>query len=371
MAAALAETPAPPLVLANHGLRHSGGIERYLLTLVDGLHARGIRPTVVARRFDAGLPEYAWVDAVRVHTFGLPAALRDRWFSHRLAALKHRHAWYPVIALNQTRVSDIAICGSTHPGYLETLGHAPDWRDRMTIALERQHFGQAAVVVAHSRLMAAQVTRFYGVPAERIQVLHPPVDTQRFHPVPPAERLALRQRLGLPADRAVFLLASTGHARKGLDLLVQALGHSALPVLLVVAGRPVEVQAPNLRYLGYRSDIEDVYRAVDCTVMASRFEPFGLVGVETVLCGTPLIGAEGMGCLEVIGDEALLRFQVDDPASLDAAIHSALARWRAGQLRVDDPVAALRYDPSVQTHLDALLGWVDRLRLSAASRPAR
>ena len=45
-----------PLVLSNHGLRHSGGIERYLLTLVDALHAQGIRPTVVARRFDRTLP---------------------------------------------------------------------------------------------------------------------------------------------------------------------------------------------------------------------------------------------------------------------------------------------------------------------------
>lgn len=164
----------------------------------------------------------------------------------------------------------------------------------------------------------------------------------------------------------MFLLASTGHARKGLDLLVRALGHSTEPVLLVVAGRPVEVRAPNLRWLGYRSDIEDVYRAVDCTVMASRFEPFGLVGVESVLCGTPLVGARGMGCLEVIGGDALLPFDAGDAASLDAAIAQALGRWRAGRLALADPRAALRYDPSVDAHLDALLGWVARLRASAA-----
>jgi len=192
------------------------------------------------------------------------------------------------------------------------------------------------------------------------------VDTRRFHPVSAEQRRALRRALGLPPDRLVFLLASTGHARKGLDLLVRALGHSTEPVLLVVAGRPVEVRAPNLRWLGYRSDIEDVYRAVDCTVMASRFEPFGLVGVESVLCGTPLVGARGMGCLEdalAKGPVTLLRF---DAASLDAAIAQALGRWRAGRLALADPRAALRYDPSVDAHLDALLGWVARLRASAA-----
>ncbi len=145
-------------------------------------------------------------------------------------------------------------------------------------------------------------------------------------------------------------------------MLVKALGHSELPVLLVVAGRPVGLSAPNLRYLGYRNDMEDVYRAVDCTVMASRFEPFGLVGVESVLCGTPLIGAVGMGCMEVVQGPAALPFHIDTPGSLEAAIMQALARWNDGTLGVADPCAALGYDPSVDTHLDALLGWVARLR---------
>jgi glycosyltransferase involved in cell wall biosynthesis len=355
------------LVFSNHGLRHSGGIERYLLTLVDALHARGLRPTVVAHRFDRSIPEYDWVDAVHIRTWGLGGPLRDLWFDRCLRRLKARRGWHPLIALSQTAASDIAICGGTHPGFLEAMGRSPRWKDRLAIALERRHFGNAALVVAHSQLMAAQLQRFYGIGADKLQVLYPPVDTQRFSPVPLAQRRALRERLGLPEDRAAFLLASTGHARKGLDLLVQALGHSGLPVLLVVAGRPTGVSAPNLRYLGYRTDMEEVYRAVDCTVMASRFEPFGLVGVESVLCGTPLIGAEGMGCMEVIAEPAAMPFAIDMPGSLQAAIEQALARWHSGTLVVENPRAALRYDPSVEIHLDALLACVDRLR--QATRP--
>jgi glycosyltransferase involved in cell wall biosynthesis len=356
----------PPIVISNHALRHSGGIERYLLTLVDALHRRQVRPTVVARRFDRRLPEYGWVDPVHINAFGLGGALRDRWVDFRLRRLKARHGWYPLVALNQTAAADIAICGGTHPGYLAAIGQAARWKDRLAIGLERRHLEAAAVVIAHSRLMAEQVQRFYGIAPDKVQVLYPPVDGQRFHPVDAAQKRVLRERLGLPQDRAVFLLASTGHARKGLDLLVRALGHSAEPVLLVVAGRPVDVAAPNLRYLGYRSDIEDVYRAVDCTVMASRYEPFGLVGVESVLCGTPLIGATGMGCMEVLHGDAATPFDADAPAeaphSLDAAIASALARWRQGTLTVAEPLAALTYDPSVDVHLDVLLGWVARLR---------
>lgn len=354
------------LVLSGHGLRHSGGIERYLLALVGNLHQRGIRPTVIAHRFDTHLPEYGWVEPVQVRTSVLGGALRDRWFDRRLRQLKARHDFYPVIALSQTAAADIAICGGTHPGYLAAIGKTAGWQDRLAIALERRHFQGAALVIAHSRLMVEQLAQFYGVSSDRVRLLYPPVDTQRFNPVSDSQRLALRQRLGLPLDRAVLLLASTGHARKGLDLLVRALGHADLPVLLVVAGRAVDMQAPNLRYLGYRSDMEDLYRAVDATVMASRFEPFGLVGVESVLCGTPLIGALGMGCMEVLQGDAVLPFDLTVGAAqaggLDAAISSALARWRAGALRVADPRAALRYDPSVAAHVDALLGWVDRLR---------
>lgn len=349
-------------VLSNHGLRHSGGIERYLLTLVDGLHQRGIRPTVVAHRFDRRLPEFNWVDAVAIRTWGLGGALRDRWFDWRLRQLKRQHGWYPLIALSQTAAADIAICGGTHPGYLAATGRQAGWQDRLAITLERRHLRGAALVIAHSQLMADQVAHYHGVAADRVQVLYPPVDTQRFHAVPAEQRRDLRNRLGLPHDKAVFLLASTGHARKGLDLLVAALGHSSLPVLLVVVGRPVAVQAPNLRYLGYRSDMEDVYRAVDCTVMASSYEPFGLVGVESVLCGTPLIGALGMGCMEVLRGAAALPLDLQQPDSLAQAIEAALARWREGRLTLPAPQACLGYDPSVQAHLDALLGWVARLR---------
>ncbi len=353
---------AADLVFSNHGLRHSGGIERYLLTLVDALHARGVRPTVVAHRFDRRLPEFGWVDAVEINTLGLGGALRDLWFDRQLRRKKRERGWYPLVALSQTSCADIAISGGTHPGFLAAMGRTASWKDRLAISLERRHFTGAALVVAHSRLMAQQVRQFYGVTESKTRVLYPPVDTARFCPVDAVQRRALRERLGLPVDRAVFLLASTGHARKGLDLLVEALGHSTAPVLLVVAGRPTGLAAPNLRELGFRTDMEDVYRAVDCTVMASRFEPFGLVGVESVLCATPLVGEAGMGCMEVIREPAAIPFRIDSQGSLQAAIDTALARWRDGTLAVADPRAALAYDPSVDVHLDALLGHVAELR---------
>jgi glycosyltransferase involved in cell wall biosynthesis len=349
------------LAISNHGLRNSGGIERYALTLVRGLHERGIRPVFIAKKFDPALPEVGWVDAVRVPMTGIPGKLRDLWFDRRIRAVKRRRGLFPLIACNQTAAADIAICGSTHPGYLEAMGLRAGIADGWKTRLEHAHLHNARVIVAHSQRMAAEAVRFHGVRADKIRLLYPPVDGERFHAVSEEERQRLREQLDLPADHAVFLLASTGHKRKGLDLLVDFFRATTLPVLLVVAGRPIADAGPNIRYLGYRSDIENVYRAVDFTILASAYEPFGLVGVESVLCGTPVLVAAGVGCAEVIHGQAQIAFDRGQPGSLAAAVAEALRRWREGDARLAAPTQCLGYDPSVGVHVDALLTLAQQL----------
>lgn len=355
------------LAISNHGLRASGGIERYALTVVRGLHAAGVKPVVIAKAFDAALPEYGWVEPLRVNVGWVPGKLRDLVFDRRIRALKRRHGLFPLIACNQTGAADIAICGSTHPGFLQAMGQKERISDRWKIALEHAHLTHSAVIVAHSQRMADEVQRFHGIAASKIRLLYPPVDGERFSTVGDDARAALRAELGFAPDRTVFLLASTGHRRKGLDLLVDFFRRTTLPVDLVVAGRPLpaEAQAPNIRSLGYRRDIENVYRAVDFTVMASRYEPFGLVGVESLLCGTPVLCARGVGCAEVLREPAQIPFRLDGEDAADdgfaAAVAEAARRRAAGSHRIAEPLACLDYDPSVAHHVRKLLSLAEAL----------
>ena len=351
------------LCISNHGLRHSGGIERYAVTLVRGLHALGVRPTVIAKAFDTTLPEYAWVDALPVRMTGVPSKLRDLYFDWRIRRYKQRRDLGPLIACNQTAAADIAICGSTHPGYLAAMGQSAGRSDGWKIALEHAHLVNSQFIVAHSQRMADEVQRFHGIASGKIRLMYPPVDAERFSPVVDAERERLRAELNLPADKAVFLLASTGHRRKGLDLLAGFFAKTDLPVCLVVAGRPIDIAAPHIRYLGYRSDIENVFRAVDFTMLASLYEPFGLVGVESVLCGTPIVAADNVGCAEVIRAPGQYAFSLDHTESLGEAIGRAVAAWHTKAHRIEDPLGALGYDPSVDAHVRALLGLVQRVRV--------
>jgi glycosyltransferase involved in cell wall biosynthesis len=110
-----------------------------------------------------------------------------------------------------------------------------------------------------------------------------------------------------------------------------------------------------VRELGYCREIEDLYRAADFTILASDYEPFGLVGIESILCGTPLVFADNIGCLEVVDPAANESFSRADPATLAGALERAVARVRGGAARLQDPGAMLRYDPALLTHARALM----------------
>ena len=101
---------------------------------------------------------------------------------------------------------------------------------------------------------------------------------------------------------------------------------------------------------------------VRCARSSAIFEPFGLVGVESVLCGTPIVAADNVGCVEVIRTPGQFAFSLARPESLNEAIGRAVAAWQANAHRVEDPLAALGYDPSVEVHVNALLALAMQVR---------
>lgn len=94
------------------------------------------------------------------------------------------------------------------------------------------------------------------------------------------------------------------------------------------------------------------YNAADYTILASSYEPFGLVGVESVLCGTPTIFADTMGCTEVLSQRACRRFSHSDPESL----RSILRHLKPGG-RTD--ASDISYDYSAGHQAQMLLSLLD------------
>ncbi|SEC71321.1 Glycosyltransferase involved in cell wall bisynthesis [Paraburkholderia caballeronis] len=349
-----AALPLTDLALTAQAPKNSGGAERYTRDLIAGFHRMGLRPTLFAREIDRSMEEAGWIDAQPLDVRWAPRKLRNLAFNWRLARRLRRHRPQCVFAINHSPYADVALCGGTHPGSLEAAGKAIRRSDAWQIELERKTYTQARRIVAHSQLMSRELQRFYRIPEDRIDVLYPPVDTGRFRPLDSAARTDARRRFGLPDDRVVFVFSSTSHERKGYDLLERFFLHTDLPVCLVVAGRPVPRTGDTIRYAGYCRDIQNLFAAADFTVVASVYEPFGLVGVESVMCGTPLVIADNVGSAEAVADPAKIVFSRQMDGDFDRAVHEALARVRAGSARLADPCGSLVYDPGVDAHVHAL-----------------
>ncbi|WP_321879074.1 glycosyltransferase family 4 protein [Paraburkholderia bannensis] len=359
--------------ISANALKHSGGLERYAMDLVQGLAARRLRPAFFARKFDPSLAEYALVEPHRINVSLLPGKLRDSWFSWRLAALRRRSGVDVLIGCNRVDSSEIAICGGTHRGFLRATGRPTRGSDQRQIELESRQYAQSRVIVAHSALMREELLELYGVDDAKIRVLCPPVDGTRFSPVGDAERAKLRQQYGFGEHETVLLFPSSSHDRKGLPLIQTVVEAFDLPIVVAVAGRPPERVSERVRYIGYVKDLENAYRAADYTILASKYEPFGLVGVESVMCGTPVIFSSNIGCCDAIADDAKYVFRPDDAADLRRTLEAALAA--RGRRIVGNAGAglhpAIRYDASVTAHVDALLGLASEIVATRdSSRPA-
>jgi glycosyltransferase involved in cell wall biosynthesis len=349
--------------LSSNALKHSGGLERYAMDLVRGFAAMGIEPAFFARRFDMSVPESRMVEPHRIRVSLLPGKFRDSWFSRRLRSARRTAQVDVLIGCNRVDSSEIAICGGTHLGFLRAIGREQRRSDRWQIALERRQYEQASVIVAHSKLMHDELRELYGVDEAKIRVLYPPVDGARFTPVDSAQRALLRRKLGFADHEIVLLFPSSSHERKGLPLIEAALHDTALPVVVAVAGRPPERTSGRLRYVGYVKEIEDAYRAADFTILASKYEPFGLVGVESVMCGTPVIFPSSIGCCDAIAEHAKFVFAPDDVADLLATIERAVQQRLADPTPLSSGLArdAVLYDARVTGHVDVLLALATRI----------
>ncbi|SAK71042.1 glycosyl transferase family 1 [Caballeronia glebae] len=340
--------------ISANALKHSGGLERYAMDLVRGLAAVGFqgarKPAFFARKIDTSLPESRLVEPHRIQVSFLPGKLRDAYFSWALKRARKKAKVDVLIGCNRVEDSEIAICGGTHIGFLRATGRREKRSDTRQIALERRQYARAKVVVAHSDMMRDELRALYGVDVHKIRVLYPPVDGARFSPVDATARARLREKLGFKPEETVLLFPSSSHERKGLPLIEKAL--AGMNVVIAVAGRAPEKPAANVRYVGYAKNIEDAYRAADFTILASSYEPFGLVGIESVMCGTPVIFPACIGCCDAIADHAKHVFKSGDADDLRRTVLDAIETRRELPRVSDD---AVRYDASVDSHVRALI----------------
>jgi glycosyltransferase involved in cell wall biosynthesis len=149
-------------------------------------------------------------------------------------------------------------------------------------------------------------------------------------PAPAVDRVQARTALGLPAEGAVVAYVARLTKVKRPDRLM-AVARALPEVTFVVAGDgPLRAEIgagapPNVRFLGWRADIENVYSAADLTLLTSDNEGMPVTLIEAALCSIPAVATNVGSTGEVVLDGRTGLTVAPEVGSLVEAVRSLLA----------------------------------------------
>ncbi|MFT3790689.1 MAG: glycosyltransferase [Rudaea sp.] len=329
---------------------HSGGVKRYLLAKHRCLAARaGVRhsllvPGPATGEIEPGIFTRA---AVRIPCAGgYRVPLRPACWRHALAALRpdvievgdpYHLAWAALAAACDCGALTVAFAHSDLPRMLASrfgriAGRAAD-------AYLRRLYSRFDLVQAPSRLIAQRL-RDSGIARIVVQPLG--VDADAFHPSRRDE--SLRRELGLADDARLAIFAGRMAREKDVPLLLRTFARlGSRHHLILVGGERREALSANATMLPYEQDPARLARllaSADMLVHAGAQETFGLIVVEAMACGLPVVGVRGGALPELIDDSVGALFAAGDADSLCAAIEKvcsgdAAAMGRRARLRAE------------------------------------
>ncbi len=332
---------------------HPGGLTRYLRDLTTTMAAEepgSVTAVVVGPVADPP----PWLVVAGRSEQALPARL-----ARFAAAARRATATAPVVDAHHPLYGMAAVAaGAVGRRRLVVHFHGP-WADELEAngarpgpwlaaqrRLERALYRRADAFVVLSEAFGHLLAEGFGVERHAVHVLGAGVDLARFGP---GDRAEARRRLGLDPRAWVALSPRRLDPRMGLDVLVEAWARPEAGggVLLVAGDGPergrLEAAAAasrsRVRFLGRVSDDDLVaaYRAADVTAVPSvALEGFGLVVLESLACGTPVVGTRVGGLAEIL--DGLGPGLAVAPGDVEA-LAGRLAAARSGTAPLPSPAA--------------------------------
>ncbi len=202
--------------------------------------------------------------------------------------------------------------------------------------MEKKVLKKCEKIVVLSEFTQEKLCSTYKIPAQKISMIPGGVDLKRFQPA--ADRLEIRRRLSIPQEKVILFSVRNLVQRMGLDNLIFAMKEvvkAAPDVHLVLGGegairndlkalaKSLEVE-DFVQFAGFvpEEDLPDYYRMADLFVLPTReLEGFGLVTLEAMASGVPVLGTPVGGTKEIIAKfDSDYLFKDTDPDSMAALI---------------------------------------------------
>lgn len=325
--------------LATLGGKETGGMNVYVRDLSRALSRRGIGVDVYTRSQDPSIgpvdtalaergrvfytkagPERPYnkndiyyhldefVDNVRARRQQYDIIYSHYWLSG-IAAGSLRHYWQiPYVQMFHTLAE-----------LKNRVAQSPAERDTARrLNCEGEVMRSADRIIAATPLDRNHMMWAYGAPPEKIDIVPPGVDLDRFKPV---DRRAAKAQLDVPAHHKMILFVGRMQPLKGIDTILRALAVAKRrdPELVkdvclsIVGGDPNQDSELEMReferlqalresldigdlvtFLGAKDQdrLIDYYTAAEMVVMPSHYESFGMVAIEAMACGTPVIASD-------------------------------------------------------------------------------
>ena len=350
----------PEIAVVFPQLHRRGGIERVSWDLLDHLGPR-YDTAWVGTFAPEGTPP-----GVRLVPVGGPldpgplGMLRRR---ARTAGVVARLAPTTTVSMGSVvRPGDVLMVPSVHRAWLEaarTIQVGPVSvparvrfampRHRVLLAMESQYFRDSHPrhILCTSEREVADLSRYYDVDPALCTVVPNPFDPERFNAGRRARhRDEVRHRLGIGEDEVALMLVANELHRKGLAQTLEALARSEdrSMGLYVVGKAGLGAFRPLIDRLGLEDRVHDLgpsddvglqLAAADLMVLPTQYEPFGLVIVEALASGVPVLTTRLAGASSAVrpGRTGLILedpYDVDELTGLlDLAARSDLAAWGA------------------------------------------
>jgi UDP-glucose:(heptosyl)LPS alpha-1,3-glucosyltransferase len=287
-----------------------GGLQRDCLRLARAAKEVGHEVTIFAARTIGELPRDLGVRVLPICSFTNHG--RNRRFGEALRGVV-AGGFDRVVGFNKMPGLDVLYCGdlcfaARKRGFLHQLNP----RVLTMMALEGACFvpNSRTRVLALTEPQIEAYRRAWQTPAHRIALLPPPIDRARYHPEfrKDGTRERMRAGLGLGPEILTLLSIGTWARTKGFDRTVSALAELPPGTLLVCGigpesregtallnqARTLEV-ADRVRLLGPREDVPELMAAADVFVHPARTETAGIVILEAIINGLPVVTTEVCG----------------------------------------------------------------------------